>query len=526
MSNVDISPIPRLAQQATYHPDRLAIIYEAQRITFAELHEEVGRFAAALVADGIGKGDRIGYLGLNSANFAITYLAAAWVGAAFVPFNFRLAGEEIRALVEDSRPDVLIVEPAHAQILDEFIAELAVRQPLIVDNDPALEPAALSASEWKSLTGFVATDAERLSPVARHQNDLAVLMYTSGTTGRPKGVMLTHGNIWWNQLNVDSVVDTRIGDVNLVVAPLFHIGAFNSFTLRCFTRGATSIIRRTFDPEATLRDLVEYRVNNMFAVPAMMIAVSRVPGFETVDLSELRSSFVAGAPAPPALIEKYVQRGVSLGQAWGLTETCPFATYLGPSHIDEKIGSAGIPMPYTEVQVADLETGKPIETPGVPGELQVRGPNVVSGYWNNDAATAAAFTSDGWFRSGDIGYRDDEGYYFIIDRLKDMVITGGENVYPAEVERVLAAHPEITDVAVVGTADEKWGEAVTAVVTVTADASLDLEDVRTFAAEHIARYKLPTRLTIVDVLPRNGAGKLDKIAIRTLASEEFSVAAR
>ncbi|MFF2027878.1 AMP-binding protein, partial [Streptomyces sp. NPDC058171] len=303
--------------------------------------------------------------------------------------------------------------------------------------------------------------------------------------------------------------------VTYAAAPLFHVGALNSFVVRTIVRGGTVVIRRSFDPQQFLDDLVEHRVNSLFAVPAMLAGLSRVPGVFDADLSALRSVVVAGAPVPPSLIRLYAEHGIWLQQAWGLTETAPFATHLPVEYTLDKVGSAGIAMPYTEVRIVDTSSTLPVG-PGTAGEIVVRGANVTPGYWENSEATAAAFDEDGWFHSGDIGYLDADGYLFIIDRLKDMVITGGENVYPAEVERVLANMPGVTDVAVVGAPDEKWGEVVVAVVSPEENVTVTLDDVRDYATTELARYKLPQQLRIVDRVPRNASGKLEKLAIRQI----------
>ncbi|MFJ5677954.1 AMP-binding protein [Streptomyces sp. NPDC093097] len=254
-------------------------------------------------------------------------------------------------------------------------------------------------------------------------------MFTSGTTGAPKGVVLTHGNAWWNAVNVELRLDTRRGDTTYAAAPLFHIGALHSFALRTLTRGGTVVVRRTFDPQQCADDLVRLRINSMFGVPQMFTALGRVPGFFDQDLDHLRAVVVAGAPVPPSLVRHYADRGLLLQQAWGLTETAPFATHLPAERTRDKLGSAGIPMPHTQVRIVDLLTGAPVE-PGTRGEIVVRGPNVAAGYWNNSQATADAYDAEGWFHSGDIGYFDDDGCLYVVDRLKDMIISGGENVYP------------------------------------------------------------------------------------------------
>jgi len=516
MTSYDVSAVRQLERLARYQGRRTAILYEGRALDYSELRDLVARLGAGLRADGVGPGDRIAYAGLNSLAFLVGYLATAWVGAAYVPLNFRLAGPELRDILLDARPDVLLAEPAQAAIIDPLLEPLDIRRLYLIDDDPSAYADATLSSVWESYSEFVAAHDPSVPALSRTEEDLALVLYTSGTTGRAKGVTLTHGNLWWNWVNVDSVVDTRVGDVSLAIAPLFHIGGLNAVTLRTLTRGGTVIVRRTFDPAQALRDLVEHRVNSMFVVPAMLAAIRREPGFAEADLSELRSTIAAGAPVPPALIESYAAKGVSLQQAWGLTETAPFSTYLEPAMTLEKLGSCGIPMPYTEVKIVDPVTLTDVDEGS--GELWVRGPNVSRGYWNNPEATADAFTPDGWFRTGDLGYRDADGYFFIVDRLKDMIISGGENIYPAEIEKILSAHALIEDVAVVGVPDEKWGEAVCAVVKL-AGGTLTLDELRDYAARSVARYKLPTRLIVRDEVRRNGAGKLDKPAIRAEVNE-------
>jgi fatty-acyl-CoA synthase len=285
----------------------------------------------------------------------------------------------------------------------------------------------------------------------------------------------------------------RRRDVTYAGAPLFHIGALNSFALRALVRGGVVVVVRSFDPARFLADLAAYGVNSAFMVPARLAAVARVPQAFAADFSSLGSVVVAGAPVPPALIETYAAHGVLLQQAWGLTETAPFATHLPAEQTLDKIGSAGIPMPYTEVRVVDVESGADAG-PGVPGEVIVRGPDVSPGYWNYPRATAAAFDAEGWFHSGDIGLLDDDGYLYI------------------------AGMPGVVDVAVVGAPDPDWGETVVAIMSVEDGAPVGVDEVREYAAAALARYKLPRMLQIVPSVPRNASGKLDKLQIRRKVS--------
>ena len=341
---------------------------------------------------------------------------------------------------------------------------------------------------------------------------MAIIMYTSGTTGRPKGAMLTHGNLWWNNTNALHTLDVVHDDVTLVVAPLFHIGGLNVITLVTWQKGGEVVLHRSFDPAACLADIARYGVTTFFGVPAMFLFLSQHPDFAAADLSSIRMFICGGAPLPEPLLRLYLDRGVPIQQGYGLTETAPMVTFLTAEHSLTKLGSAGRPPLFTEVRIADTDNTTVTE-PLARGEVCVRGPNVLAGYWNRPDATAEAIDADGWFHTGDVGYLDGDGFLFIADRVKDMVITGGENVYPAEVESVLFAHPGIAEVAVIGLPDERWGEAVTAVVVAKAQPPT-LEELREFAGRSLARYKLPTRLQIVEVLPRNPAGKVLKFELR------------
>lgn len=520
----NLNPVAAVHRVSAYAPESTALIYEDREISYSSLLAEAGQLAAALRARGVTEGDRVAYLGLNSGTFISTMLAAWWVGGVFEPFNFRLAPREVSVLLQRSTPKVLVVEPCHQDVVeilsgyDGFDAgDLTL---VLVDNDPAVPAAAENSPMWTLLSDFLGEGggpAPEVTP--RVQEDLAILMFTSGTTGVPKGVQLSFGNLWWNSVNVDSLVDTRRGDVNLAVAPLFHIGGLNALTLRVLARGGTTVIRRAFDPRQTLRDIEQHGVAQAFLVPAQLSAMQQAENFEDADISSLRALICAGAPVPTVLLKQYEGKGVRVQQAWGLTETAPFATYLPAELTYAKAGSCGIPMPYTEVRIVDPTTGSDVAERGSTGEMWVKGPNVTPGYWHDASATEAAF-SDGWFRSGDIGYQDEDGFFYIVDRLKDMIVTGGENVYPAEVERALMEFPGVLDVAVVGVEDSKWGESVVAVMSCVDGTVPDIEEVRAFTGTYLARYKLPKKLVLTGSVPRNGAGKLNKIAIREMASEE------
>jgi fatty-acyl-CoA synthase len=348
--------------------------------------------------------------------------------------------------------------------------------------------------------------------VSVDQHDVAIIMYTSGTTGLPKGAMLTHNNILWNNLNAMLAFGGSRDDVILSTAPLFHIAGLNVMTLGSFHTGSTVVLLRNFDPGQVLTDIERYKATYMFGAPAMFLFMSQHPQFADADLSSIKNLICGGAPVPENLIELYGARGIDFCQGYGLTETAPFSAFLTPEWASSKLGSAGQPPLYSDTRIVDDNNR---ELPrGERGEICLRGPNIMKGYWNRPEASAEAIDKEGWFHSGDVGYVDEDGFLFICDRLKDMVISGGENVYPAEVESVLYKHEAIAEVAVIGLPDEKWGEAVTAVAALHADHELTIEELREFAETFLARYKLPLRLHIVEALPRNPAGKVLKFELK------------
>lgn len=517
-SEFNISPCTQIQQHADYQPDLPAMIYGDREYNYREFRDKVRAWAAHLDEVGVQQGDRVAYLGMNSESFLFAMFASWWIGATFMPFNFRLTAPEVSRLFLQGTPHSVIVEGSHLEMA-KSVYGIERHHVLVVDEDPYAPLDGDVPIYWSKTSALADIDASGVcKPRARTMNDLALLLFTSGTTGLPKGVQLTFGNLWWNSTNVDTMVDSRPGDNTLAAAPLFHVGALNSFVIRSFYRGNTVIVHRNFDPGKIFEDVKKYQIGSAFLVPAQLQAMFNDEGFADADMTSLRAIICAGAPVPPALIRRYLEKGLVVQQAWGLTETSPFATYLPPRMTEEKLGSCGIPMPYTQIKLVDSDTGEDIRETGRTGEMWVKGPNVATGYWNNPEATQNAYTA-GWFHSGDLGYVDEDGYYYVVDRLKDMIISGGENVYPAEIERVLAEHNDIVSSAVVGARDEKWGECVVAVVHPAEGVEFTLEDIREHCGGHLARYKLPRRLIVVKEIPRNTAGKIDKLKVRELVRD-------
>jgi fatty-acyl-CoA synthase len=486
-----------IARRARMTPGRTAMIFEEQEWTFAQLHERITRLAHALGGLGVRHGDRVGYLGLNHPSFLETLFAANTLGAIFVPLNFRLAGPELEFVIGDAGCDVLVYGPDLAGLVDTIRDDLAVRHFVRLDTD------------YEALL-----EGQPVEPVdvPVDMDEVCLIMYTSGTTGRPKGAMLTHGNITWNNYNSLLFTDTLGDDVTLVCAPLFHIGGLNVTLLVALQKGATVVLMRAFDPTQAIELVQRYKVTTMFGVPAMFNFMTQVPAWAGADLSTIRYLICGGAPVPEPLIKTYLERGLAFCQGYGLTETAPFALLLDKQDALRKVGSAGKAPMWTEVRVVrpdmtDVEVG---ET----GEVVIRGPNVMAGYWNRPEATDEVITHNGWFHSGDAARIDDEGYVYIVDRVKDMIISGGENIYPAEVEDVLYRHPKVAEVAIIGVPDERWGEVGKAIVVLKDAAECGEGELLEFCKGKVANYKIPKSVEFIDVLPRNPAGKVLKWELR------------
>lgn len=496
-----------ILKQAGLSSDRTALIFEEQSWTYGEFAQRVRQIAGVFKERGVCMGDRVAFLVFNQPAFLETMVAANALGAIFVPLNFRLTGEELAFIIGDAGVHTLIVDPGLTGVIEPVLDRLPCQEYFEVSDADgrfeALEPALANAAPLK--------DAVFLGA-----HDTLLIMYTSGTTGLPKGAMLTHGNFVWNNINASYAFGGIRDDVTLSTAPLFHIGGLNTGVITALQLGNPIIILRNFEPRDVLALIEKYKVTHMFGAPAMFLFMSQHPRFNDTDLSSIKMFIVGGAPVPEPLLRLFGERGVRFCQGYGLTETSPFSSFLGPDKALEKLGSAGLPPVLSGIRIVDAEN-RPLAS-GERGEICLSGPNIMKGYWNRPEATASAIDSEGWFHSGDIGYLDDEGFLYICDRVKDMVISGGENVYPAEIENVLFAHEAIAEVAVIGLPDEKWGEAVTAVVALNAGCELTLEDLRAFAADKLAKYKLPLRLHTLDALPRNPAGKVLKFQLR----EQFS----
>ncbi len=500
-----------LIRRARINPTSTALRFEDLSVTYRDLEQRIVSLAQALKNHGLEPGDRIGYLGLNDPKFLEVLYASALIGAIFVPINYRLTAQEMAFIANDAGLKMLFADEPSAAQLESGLEGLRCDCLIGVNFESAT---------WLPLKSELpesggATDALEIAYPVKAE-DVVMIMYTSGTTGRPKGATLTHGNIFWNLLNAKFMEET-MRRATLTCAPLFHIGGLNVTTHPSLVSGVQVVLHKEFNPAKIIADIQCHRVSTMFGAPTMFDMMMRDSTFEGADFSSVMALNCGAAPVPLPLIDAYAEKGVSFCQGYGLTETSPYVSVLSTADARRKKGSAGMPLMFTQVKIVGPDD-KPMPVTER-GEILVHGPNVTPGYWRLPDATRDAFTLTGWFRTGDIGYLDEEGYLFICDRKKDMIITGGENVYPAEVESELAAHPDIAEVAVVGLPDEKWGETVAAIITLSGDREPSLEDVNQFLADRLARYKRPRVLHVTDLLPRNLAGKVQKFALRdSLAS--------
>lgn len=459
-----------IRDRARITPDRIAIEEGDRSWTYAELDARSDE-----LAQGLSHGDRVSTLTGNSGEHVALMFACAKAGAILHPISWRLAPAEVAFQLDDAEPAFFLIEDEHRDLGEAALAIANVRP-------------ALTVADSRGETGRRASD-----------DDPLLLIYTSGTTGKPKGALLTHANCFWTNLSFDLATGIRPEDVVLQVLPQFHCGGWNVQSILAWWKGAKIVLERGFAPGRALELIERERVTSLMGVPANYLFMSQEPRFAEADLSSLRLAVVGGAPMPEALLDIWAARGVHIVQGYGLTEAAPNVLCLLPEDARRKAGYAGKPYPYV---TCDLSAEN---------ELLVRGPNVFPGYWRNDEATASAF-HDGWLLTGDIAECDDEGNYRILGRLKDMIVSGGENVYPAEIEAALHDHPAVADAAVVGVADERWGEACAAFVVVESPVSED--ELRQHCLERLARFKVPKSFTFVDELPRNSMGKIQKSELK------------
>jgi fatty-acyl-CoA synthase len=488
-----------IAHHAMRRPHSLAAVDLAtgRHHTYRDYNDRISRLAGSFRSQyGIVAGDRIAVLAPNTTDTFEVQFACGRIGAIFVPLNWRLAKPELRAILADCTPAMLVYDLEFA----ERAHELADGIGQLISLGPMFEHIALDGAALEK-------------PIAAALDDISTILYTSGTTGRPKGAIITHGMNFWNTVHSMSLAGVARSTVFLGLLPLFHTGGLNVFSYPVFQAGGTVIIMRNFDPGEALQLIGDASagVTHMFGVPANYQFMGQHPHFAETDMTRLVFAGVGGAPTPDTILRTWQEQGAILQQGYGMTETSPLVLVLDKEDAVRKAGSAGKPALNMEMRVVGDDGTD--ASPGTVGELWVKGPNITKGYWQQPEVTAASFT-DGWLHTGDAALVDDEGYYFIVDRWKDMYISGGENVYPAEVENVLYQNEAIAEAAVIGMSDTRWGQVGRAVVVVKPGCSLTEDEVVAHCAANLARYKLPHSVVFTDALPRNATGKVHKPTLR------------
>jgi len=492
-----------IERNAAFTPAKPAVRFGAAELSYAALQQRIEATAKALKSDcGVGRGDRVAILSLNHPDYLVLLYACARLGAMLVPLNWRLAVAEQVFILSDAAAKVLVLQEAFAGLLPDLATALPQARPVGLDFAPA------GGTTFADLLSRAQGDGR--NPHTDPGCPL-LIVYTSGTTGRPKGAVLRQEALLWNGVMSQHMHGLTSDDVVLTVLPFFHVGGLNIQTTPALHHGATVIIHDRFTPDATIAALAAERPSLTVWVPAVMQAMLDHPKWTSTDVTSLRAIATGSTIVPPALIDRFTARGIPVLQVYGSTETCPIAIYTRLGGDLARRGSTGLPGLCCEATIVDDEG---TEVPaGAAGEILVRGPNVFFEYWGNEAATRQAL-HDGWYRTGDIGTRDADGYVWVHDRKKNMIISGGENIYPAEIERVLLTHPAVAEVGVVGRPDPKWDEVPVAYVLLRAGAACDADSLRGHVQSHLARFKVPRDIVFVDDLPRTALGKVQHFRLR------------
>jgi fatty-acyl-CoA synthase len=487
------------------HKEAIRDLGTGRSFTYGELDRRVDATAAYLRSLGIGRGDRVGVLAHNGVEFFDIQFACARTGSIAVLLNWRLTVTELEYILNDSSPALLVHDSSFAESAAELQRRCGIATLLSIDSAGATNP------YDEAIGAFDGQDGGREDLT---HDDLITIMYTSGTTGHPKGAMITHGMNFWNAVNLGFPVGVGLDTVHLNVLPLFHTGGLNCYSNPVLHAGGTVVLMKTFDPGEALRVIgdVQQGITHFFAVPAPYQFMMQHPDFEFTDLSRLRVAGVGGAPCPLTIMQAWGERGVMMQQGFGMTETSPSCIALSPDDALRKIGSTGKALLHTEMRIVD-EHGADCGTDQI-GELWVAGPNITPGYWNRPDATASSFEGR-WLKTGDAARMDDEGFVYIVDRWKDMYISGGENVYPAEIENVLYQLPQVAEAAIIGVPSDRWGEVGLAVLALKPGQTLDRAAVVEHCVTRLAKFKVPNDIAIVDALPRNATGKVLKRELRT-----------
>jgi fatty-acyl-CoA synthase len=492
-----------IKRHAERTPEKLAVVdaHTGRQFTYAQFNERADRLASFFGNRlGLEPGDRVSILAQNSSDYYEVLFGCGKMGAILNTLNWRLAAPELGFILDDCTPRVLIYEPGFADTVEALRPNISPESYIVMaDQAPT--------GEWTYEDGLAAGDPKGVPmPPLRHEDTWAIL-YTSGTTGRPKGAQVTYGSFFYNAVGMGLAIDLTSQDVNINVLPTFHAGGLGLYAGPTFHAGGTVVVMRAFDPAEFLRLVEGWKVSVLLLVPSIYLMMADHPDLDRYDLSSVRSWASGGSSLPPALVQQYAERGIIIQQGFGMTETGPTVFIITKEDAVRKAGSVGKPVMHTDVCIMDRAGNK--LGPEEVGELCIRGGNVTTGYWNRPQATAEAIV-DGWLHSGDAAKYDHEGFYYIVDRWKDMFISGGENVYPAEVENAIYHHPAVAEVAVIGVPHPKWQEVGRAIVVLKPGQSVTEAQIIDFCQGKLARYKIPKSVRFVDTLPRTAAGKVLK----------------
>jgi len=491
-------------RRAMITPNRIAIFdnIEKKEYTYKELNFRANKLARILLDHGVSKGDRVALFSTNRIECLDLFLATGKIGAILVPFNVRLTIQELQYLIIKTKPSILFYDSKLESQAKEIKSKDLISKNIVVggksiQNDPALQHLMTKASK-----------SEIDKPIINFE-DPHLILFTGGTTGLPKGAVLSHRLIFWNSFNTILSWHLNSEDVQPLLFPLFHTGGWNVLLVPFYHIGAMTILMGDFNPEETLRIIEEKNCTIVIGVPTMFHMMANSPNFSNANFESIKIFISGGAPCPVAIMERYWNRGKLFKMGYGLTEVGPNNFYLPEDKIKEKPTSVGLPVFHCDMKIINTKTNITV-TSGEVGELLLKGPHIFSGYWDEPEETRKTIELDGWVHTGDLAKQDEEGYYYIVGRRKEMYISGGENVYPVEIEELLFKHPAIDLAAVIGVPDEKWGEVGKAYITLKVGKKIRIEDIQNYLKENLARYKIPKYFEIKDSLPISASGKILK----------------
>lgn len=487
-------------------PSKEGFVGKNKRYTYLEMNNQVNQFADYLQSTGLKAGDRMALICKNNEYFITTFFAAAKLGIITVPVNWRLSASETAYILNNASTSLVIYDEAFRNVIEAIQEDFPKASFLEVGTSLNENP----------FLGVIKDRSTAEPKYATNTEDTILIMYTSGTTGKPKGAMISHENLYAASVGMSHIIDWWHDDIFISVAPFYHIGGFAPIITN-FHNGCTSILMEDFDPAAVWKTIEEEKVTTMMTVPAMLAFMLKAIKQMDADYSSVRNFTCGASPVPKQLIDAYAEIGIQIQQVYGITEYTGAVSFWKKSLDETKGDSMGKPVFQGKLKIVDMDTKEELE-PGDDGEIVLAGPQVFNGYWNNEEETNKVL-QDGWYYSGDVGRVDNDGFLYVIDRAKDIIISGGENIYSAELESILSAHPVIEEAAVIGVPDEKWGEVPKAFVVTSADATLDEESVIDYCKQHLASYKAIKQVEFIDQLPRNAVGKVLKHTLKDKAKE-------